>query len=502
MPSAALLARAARGGGSTPLEPRVRGAQRPPKATRSPATLSTACVPATRSPRSRGVTARRWNSSSPGTSSQGRALSVGARLVVSAGAAALTRSSSFSGELRGARSVRRTLPSPAASGSLRFLHLPESARPTPAPRFARKSAAPPRHRALQPAEACSRASRAPRSSASTPSRARRGRRRLRPAPLSAGGPARRQRAGEPRSRARGDPQLRLRVSLSIASRSTWRRRTSARRARPSTCRSRSACSPPAAWSHPRHPRHRPRRRALARRHDSPGARRAADCRRRPARRGATALLLPPATAAEAAVVEGLRLLPVATLAEAVAVLNLAPAAVAGLAVRRHARGRRGGPHALDLADLRGQAFARRALEVAAAGGHNLLMIGPPGAGKTMLARRLPGILPPLLVRRSAGGTAIHSVAGLIPPGAGLLVERPFRAPHHTISDAALVGGGAHPRPGEVASRITACCFSTRCPSSSGTCSTSCASRSRKAASPCRAPRARWSSRRGSCSSRR
>jgi len=104
---------------------------------------------------------------------------------------------------------------------------------------------------------------------------------------------------------------------------------------------------------------------------------------------------------------------------------------------------------LDLADLHGQAFARRALEVAAAGGHNLLMIGPPGAGKTMLARRLPGILPPLSFDEAIEATTIHSVAGQLRPGVGLLAERPFRAPHHTISDVALVGGGATPRPGEV-----------------------------------------------------
>jgi magnesium chelatase family protein len=105
--------------------------------------------------------------------------------------------------------------------------------------------------------------------------------------------------------------------------------------------------------------------------------------------------------------------------------------------------------ALDLADLHGQTFARRALEVAAAGGHNMLMIGPPGAGKTMLARRLPGILPPLSFEEAIEATTIHSVAGLLQPGCGLLLERPFRAPHHTISDVALVGGGSIPRPGEV-----------------------------------------------------
>jgi magnesium chelatase family protein len=103
----------------------------------------------------------------------------------------------------------------------------------------------------------------------------------------------------------------------------------------------------------------------------------------------------------------------------------------------------------DLADVRGQPLARRALEIACAGGHNVLAVGPPGAGKTMMARRVPGILPPLTFDEAVEVTAVHSVAGLLPPGAGLLTERPFRAPHHTISDAALAGGGSQPRPGEV-----------------------------------------------------
>ena len=91
--------------------------------------------------------------------------------------------------------------------------------------------------------------------------------------------------------------------------------------------------------------------------------------------------------------------------------------------------------------VRGQLLPRRALEIAAAGGHNLLFIGPPGAGKTMLARRLPGILPPLTFDEALECTSIHSVAGLLQPGDGLQTQRPFRAPHHTISNAALVGGG-------------------------------------------------------------
>jgi len=103
----------------------------------------------------------------------------------------------------------------------------------------------------------------------------------------------------------------------------------------------------------------------------------------------------------------------------------------------------------DLADVRGWAQAKRALEVAAAGGHNLMMIGPPGSGKTMLAKRLPSILPRLSLEESIVTTKIHSIAGVLPAGSGLLTRRPFRAPHHTISTAGLAGGGSPPRPGEV-----------------------------------------------------
>jgi magnesium chelatase family protein len=160
------------------------------------------------------------------------------------------------------------------------------------------------------------------------------------------------------------------------------------------------------------------------------------------------LLLPHPNRAEASVVEGLRLYAVRTLSEAVAALNNPDEFLAAPDLPAAGRPQSARSHG-DLADVHGQALARRALEIAAAGGHNLLMIGPPGSGKTMMARRVGGILPPLVFDVALQVTSIHSVAGLVPAGHGLMTDRPFRAPHHTISDVALVGGGQNPRPGEI-----------------------------------------------------
>jgi magnesium chelatase family protein len=163
------------------------------------------------------------------------------------------------------------------------------------------------------------------------------------------------------------------------------------------------------------------------------------------RAGAAALLLPRANAPEAAVVEGLRILAVGSLGEAVSALS-DPDSLPDVPPPAPAAQRDDSP---DLADVRGQLLARRALEIAAAGAHNLLLVGPPGAGKTMIARRMSAILPPLTFDEALEVTAIYSVAGLLPAGSGLVARRPFRAPHHTISHIALAGGGTQPRPGEV-----------------------------------------------------
>jgi magnesium chelatase family protein len=160
--------------------------------------------------------------------------------------------------------------------------------------------------------------------------------------------------------------------------------------------------------------------------------------------GFAEIIVPAANASEAAAIDGIHVIPVGHLSAAVEHLRGGTPIPPRVAVTLEPP--RTEP---DLADLRGQRIARRAAEIAAAGGHHLLLTGPPGAGKTMLARRLPGILPPLSRAESIDVTRIHSVAGAVADGAALVSAPPFRAPHHGISAAGLIGGGARPAPGEI-----------------------------------------------------
>lgn len=158
------------------------------------------------------------------------------------------------------------------------------------------------------------------------------------------------------------------------------------------------------------------------------------------------LIVPAANLAEASVATSLDVRGASSLGEFVAHLR---GGVPLPSARRPGRSCRSRPREPDLSDVNGQRVARRVLEVAAAGGHHLLLIGEPGCGKTMLARRLPGLLPPLAADEAIEASTVHSVAGLLDPGEGLLSRRPFRAPHHTATAAGLVGGGTPLRPGEV-----------------------------------------------------